>query len=738
MKVRKAIFFITVQTIMVCLLTLNPFVTSFGVVQAASSFSPAAEISLEILMDKQGSLKGFGAQENFKRHAGEIAEEGQEFIASLKGKDREILKTPAGARFLNEHSRLSRIEALKRKMNACVKNKENKRGLEDQILSSTENADYTAGCDHRLFGARNGLITNSTLDSFVKDLGRTQKIFNNGSTIGPSKLQESLHMQALKNSLKSYLSVRYKYEPEFISPETGKFTDIDSNGKSKQLKEVLDDMCGKETKHYDSSTRKYSNNFCTASQRSELKKYSFSAAKEVAFTQKKSNWGDALKNIRGNFKSLNEDYLENIDLKTDYSGKDSADVTDKTAQGKWNQYKLKYIESIQSQDGLLMMSPNIKEKSGGIRRLDTDTDHDGHLLTWDKKYYVKPHEYEGITEDDLKEGKRQIQDRVVAQAKLLNQMAQDKRDQEKSFKKNGSPYNSVFGIDQGDILEKRKEDIVKLVKTNPAAVGQLLVNEPQWADLVCAAINKIDDQDISDAKWDKVWMVGGLIVAGVVIVGGAILVATGLGAPLGAVMIGSGVSVGSAATATVLVLGAAEASYWGSRTYDHHKEHQELEMAVLSGNNNDYEAVERAYADFKDARFNFLMSLPAVVLPGIGKIASFSKGSKFSASVGRMTGPAKEIFLKNYANFFKLLKSNPKVAKFIDALVTSKNVKAEKIHQFFETLASARGNVNTKFLNWLKTKIPDASDKAAYNKFLGTIHKVIDEGIEAAVKACKV
>jgi hypothetical protein len=723
---------------MVCLLTLNPFVTSYGSAYAAASyFTPTAEISLSILIDKQGSLKGYGAQENFKRHAGEIAEEGQEFIASLKGADKNILKTPEGARFLNEHSRLSRIEALKRKMNACVNNKDNKRGLESQILTSTENAEYSAGCDYRLFGQRNGLITNSNLDDFVKDLDRTQRIFNNGSTIGPSNLQDSLHMQALKNSLKSYLSLRYKYEPEFISPETGKFTDIDKQGRSKQVKKVLDDMCGKETSTYNSSSRKYSNNFCSPTQRSELRKYTLQSAKDVAFTQKKSNWGDALSNIKNNFKSLNDDYLDHIDLKTNYAGKDAANVADKTAQGKWNQYKLKYIESIQSQDGLLMMSPLIKEKSGGIRRLDTDTTHDRHLMSWNKKYYVKPHEYKGITDVDLKASKNQIQERIVTQAKQLNQMAQEKRDQEKKFKKNGSPYSSVFGTDQGDIMDKRKEDLVKLVKTNPAAVGQLLVNEPQWADLVCAAINKIDDNDVSDAKWDKVWMVGGLIVAGVVIVGGAILVATGLGAPLGAVMIGSGVTIGSAATATVLVLGAAEATYWGTRTYDHHKEHQDLEMAVLSGNNNDYEAVERAYADFKDARFNFLMSLPAVVLPGIGKIASFSKGSRFTGSVGRMTAPTKELFLKNYANFFKLLKSNPKVAKFVDALVTSRKLKAEKIHEFFETLASARGNVNTNFLNWLKTKIPDPSDKAAYNKFLATVHKIIDEGLESAAKACK-
>lgn len=712
--------------------------TTYGQANAAGTpYSAVSEISLNILIDKQGSLKGYGAQENFKRHAGEIAEEGQEFIASLKDKDKEILKTPAGAKFLNEHSRLSRIEALKRKMNACVKNKDNKRALDSQILTSTENAEYTAGCDHRLYGERNGLITNPTLDGFVKDLGRTQRIFNNGSTIGPSNLQDSLHMQALKNSLKSYLSLRYKYEPEFISPETGKFTDMDKQGKSKQLNKVLDDMCGKEVSHYDSSKRKYSSNFCSASQRDELKKYTIQSATDVAFTQKKSNWGDALSNVKGSFKSLNEDYLEHIDLETDYSGIDAANITDKTAQGKWNQYKLKYIESIQAQDGLLMMSPLIKEKSGGIRRLETDTDHGGNFFSWSKKFEVKPHEYEGITDNDLKQGKNQIQERIVAQAKQLNQMAQEKRDQEKSFKKNGSPYSSVFGTDQGDIMDKRKDDLVKLVKTNPAAVGQLLVNEPQWADLVCAAINKIDDHDVSDAKWDKVWMVGGLIVAGVVIVGGALLVATGLGAPLGAVVIGSGVTIGSAATATVLVLGAAEATYWGSRTYDHHKEHQNLEMAVLSGNNKDYEAVERAYADFKDARFNFLMSLPAVVLPGIGKIASFSKGSKFTAAVGKMTAPAKELFLRNYANFFKLLKSNPKVARFVDALVTSKNLKAEKIHEFFETLASARGNVNTKFLNWLKTKIPDPSDKAAYDKFLITVHKVIDEGIEAAAKACK-
>lgn len=721
---------------MVCLLTLNPFVTTYGVANAASeTFSETAKASLEVLIDKQGSLKGYGAQENFKNHAAEIAEEGQEFIASLKGKDRDILKTPAGARFLNEHSRLSRIQALKVKMNKCTQGLQDKRGLTSQILTSTQNSEYTAGCDWRLSKTRNnGLIINSSLKDFMNDLERTQKVFNNGSALGPAKLQESLHMQALKNSMKSYLSLRYKYEPSFISPETGQISkrDIDRS---------ISDMCGKETAHRVGSNNgrggRSSRNYCSSSQKAELKKFAIEASKEVAFTQKKSNWGTALSNVRGKFKNLNDKYLDKVDLKTDYSGIDGADIKDKTAKGAWNKYKLQYIQDIQSQDGLLMMSPNIKEKSGGIRRLETDTTNDEGFFASEKNFYVKPHKYKNITEADLKEGKKQIQDRIVAQAKQLNQMAYDKQAQEKKFRANGSPYDSWTGVDSKDIIEKRKEDIVKLVKTNPAAAGQVLVNEPQWADLVCAAIKTIDKNDISDAKWDKVWMVGGLIVAGVVIVGGAVLMATGLGAPLGAVAIGGGLTIGSAATATVLVLGAAEATYWASRTYDHHKEHQDLEMAVLSGNNDDPESVERAYADFKDARFNFLMSLPAVILPGVGKIASLSKGSKFTAAVGKMSGSAKAKFLNKMSYFYKQLGKSPKLQKFIDTLVSSGRLKAEKIHEFIEMLAKTRGKINEKFLTWLKAKIPDPKNKAAYDKFLATVHKVIDEGLDAATKACK-
>ncbi len=741
---------------MVCLLTLNPFVTTHGVANAATeTFSESAQASLEVLIDKQGSLKGYGAQENFKNHAAEIAEEGQEFIASLKDKDKDILKTPAGAKFLNEHSRLSRIQALKERMNKCAEGLQDKRGLTKQILNSTENSEYTGGCDRKLTRTKNGLIVNSSLKDFISDLGETQKFFDNGKSLGPAGLQESLHMQALKNSLKSYLSLRYKYEPGFINPETGEISNASKTVSVKNsrtgkvtkrkapsdLQQTLNDMCGKESSHKvggrggrgGSSTR----NYCSASQRAELTKYTQEASKEVAFTQKKSDWGTALTNVRGKFKDLNDKYLDKVDLKTDYSGIDGADIQDKTAKGAWNKYKLQYLKDIQSQDGLLMMSPNIKEKSGGIRRLETDTTNDEGFFAGEKNFYVKPHKYKNISEDDLKEGKKQIQDKIVAQAKLLNQMAHNKQVQEKRFRANGSPDDSWTGVNEKDLYEKRKEDIVKLVKTNPAAAGQILVNEPQWADLVCAAIKTIDKNDISDAKWDKVWMVGGLIVAGVVIVGGALLMATGLGAPLGAAAIGSGLTLGSAATATVLVIGAAEATYWGTRTYDHHKEHQELEMAVLSGNNEDPESVERAYADFKDARFNFLMSLPAVILPGVGKIASLSKGSKFTASVGKMSGAAKAKFLNKMSYFYKQLGKSKKLRTFMDKLISSGRLKADKIHEFVEMLSKTKGKINEKFLTWLKAKIPDPTNKGAYEKFLATVHKIIDEGLDAATKACK-
>lgn len=732
MKIKQFVSFITTQTIMVCLLTFNPVVTHFGVAEASSEvYSAGAKQGLMRMLDLQGAIRGFGAQNTFAQLGPRVAEEGQKFIAQLKGKDRELLNTPEGVRFLKDHSRLSRIEALKDKFGKCVSNKENKRNLDTQIVNALQQAEYKGGCDRLLTKSQNGVVINTTLKQFITDMGKVQKDMNTdysfnarkGHNLG--KLQDELHMQSLKNSMASYMANRYKYEPGFINPETGKISTTHKNA-------VVNSMCKNEK----------NGTYCTSSQKRDLRKFVDEKAIEIAATQKKSDYYSARRAIRGSLKKLNQK-LDKVDIKVDDGWVDSADLTNPATRGAWSDYQKTYIEELQTQDGLLMMTESMKEKAGGFRTLEDGYENKGSWIN--ERYEMKRHNPNGFTINDLKKAKEEIDKKAIAQAKQLNSMGTDKRAQHKNWRATGYALTEDWGDwDKPEIIEQRQEDIQKLVKTNPAAVGQILVNNPEYADMICDAINAIDKQDKSDEKWDSVFMIGGLVVAGVMIVGGAacIVLSFGLCGPIGGATIAGGVTVGSAAMATVLVVGGVEAAYWGKRMYDHHTEYQNLERAILTNNMGEERIgdVERAYSAFKDARFNFLMALPAVVLPGVGKLASLSKGSKFANMVGKMGGATKARFLNNMTAFYEFLGKYPKFQKMVDALITTGKMPASKIHDFFTTLAQGKKNINAKFLGWLSKKLDDIdpNDATALQKFGLKFQGIVEEGLEAATKACKI
>lgn len=738
MKVRDLISFITTQIIMICLLTFNPVVTQFGVAEAKGTvYSETAQASLSGMRDLHGLLRGAGAGDIFEKAPDETgltraeaaADRGQKFIASLSKADRGILQTPEGSKFLNEHSRLSRVIALKRKLKACGNDKNSKRKLDQQIVTSLKTSEYDGGCDAQTTRlGRDGLILNGNLNSFVGNLSKTMRWRNSNNDTSLTYFQNDLHMQSLKNGIASYMSLRYKYEDDFIHPETGKM-------ESKHFTQTLNNMCKDEDGNYT----------CSGKQIKELASFIKKKSVEVAATQKKSNYSTAVGNLNESYTELNK-HVEKIHVDVDKGYiYDSADKQNPATVKAMQNYQSHYIQELQKQDGLLMMTSVMKEKAGGYKSLETDIQNTGGVIN--EKYSVTKHKFDFST-NDLKKAKKEIEDKVIAQGRLLNQMAKDKETQERKWKENKYSRDSTFYTDRNDILKQRKKDLANLVKTNPAAVGQVLLRNPEYANHVCDAIKSIDSQDESDAKWDKVFMVGGLIVAGVMIVGGVVLSATGLGAPLGAATIAGGMTVAGAATATVLVVGGIEAAYWGKRTYDNHIEHQKLETAIYAGgmNSDQIGQVNDAYLAFKEARFNFLLALPAVILPGVGKLASLSKGSKFTASVSKMSAATKVRFLKNMTKFYDFLADYPKMQKVIDGLVKTGRLSADKMHRFFELLATPVGkakdlkaSMNTKFLGWLMKNLDniDPNDTKAMNAFMLKFKGIVEEGLTAAQRACK-
>lgn len=736
MKIRDLISFITTQIIMICLLTFNPVVSHFGVAEAKGTvYSSSTNESLLRMHDLQSNLHGAGSQGIFlkKDDGGDslaevIANAGQQFLSSIPKKDLGILKTPEGARFLKEHSRLARILALKEKMAKCNLTK-NKRKLKQQVLTSMISTPYAGGCDENATRlGSDGLIASSSLKDLMTDMRKTMRKTKPSDQKTLSAFQEDLHMQSLKNGVGSYMSLRYKYEDNYIDNKTGKLS-------SSHNRETIMDMCRDEDKNWQ----------CSGKQIKEISQYMRDKAIEIKSTTARSSYSKASANLKNSFRELNKEIDKiSVDIDKGYVW-DSADKENPATVKAMENYQARYIKELQKQDGLLMMTDIMKDKAGGYKSLDSDVVNKGGIIN--EKYTVTKHKLPEVTPNNLRKAKQQIQARIIDQNRLLNEMDSEKTEQEAKWRKEGKVRDKYFGTDTIDVVKKRKEDLTKLIKTNPAAVGQVLLSSPEYANHVCDAIQSIDSQDISDEKWDKVFMVGGLIVAGVMIVGGAVLMATGLGAPLGAATMAGGITVASAATATVLVVGGIEAAYWGKRTYEHHKELQALETAIFTDNmdETEYGQVNDAYLAFKDARMNFLLALPAVVLPGLGKLASLSKGSAFTKAMKAYPAATRAKILTNMGKFYDLLAEYPKMQKMVSKLISAGKLTSAKMHDFMRLLGTPikgaknmKASMNTKFLGWLSGKLDkiDPNDAKAMNKFMLKFKAIVDEGLSAARNAC--
>ncbi len=761
---------------MVCLLTFNPIVSHFGVAEANSTiYTEGAVAGLERMFDLQGAIKGYGAEKSSAVASKQVANAGQKFINGLSKKDKAILTTPKGAKFLKEHTRLMRSKALQSKLLSCAANKNSKRQLDKQILGAIERIDsstYRGGCDYGLLAPLNARAGSSNLEDFTKDLGRLQRAFNNGRERGPAKLQDAIYMESLKNSFSSYLAVKYRYQKDFINPETGAIS-------RKHLSNSISDICKRKSGKR-VSRNKFSYNHCTPAQEKELAVFAKQKAKEIAATQVKTTDMAAVgRSLKKTYKDLDEK-LDEVVVGVDYDGIDGADLDNPKTQTAWENYHTLYLKKLAGTDkdkdgnvkqqcdpddpkdknkqcghGMLMMTPSMKEKFGGVKQLDKDVENKGGYI-FGKKYEITKHDYNKVTDYQAKEAAKAAVDDIVKatieEAKNLNEMAYKKKTQESKWKSNKYRDDTWTGTDHGDVYDQRNEDLKTLIRTNPTAVGQALMGNPQLADIVCDLIKEIDKEDAekesndSIATWGAIF-VGGLLVGGLIACTIITFGVCGAAVAAAAAAIGTSAAVLTAVgTTTLFVAGGVEAAYWGNRMYGHHKEHRAMERAILSDNMDESQAtaVENSMHAFKDARFNMLMALPAVVLPGVGKLASLSKGNKMLTALKSFKGSpkAKALFMDNMAAIYKTIGKSKNLQKGLDFLISSGRLSADKINDFFILLGKGKGAVNQKALKWLsknleKFKNTDAGEKGM-RAFMAKFADIVDDGLAAANKACKI
>ena len=258
----------------------------------------------------------------------------------------------------------------------------------------------------------------------------------------------------------------------------------------------------------------------------------------------------------------------------------SARTENRRTQERYEEYKREFTKILVNNEyNNLMFTEQFKDKVGTLKTLD-DLEKDG-----PGRYVLSEHET--INHNDVNAAYSQAESKITDQIELLF-------NEDLSGNRTTSDY---------------VETSAKFVKHYPASVGKVLIKDPIKAKSICSVVSYVDQEAKSDEKWDKAFKVGGMAI-------GIGLMATGIGAGVGSVILtGAAASTSvTIATATVVgsvALGATEAAYHTKQAIEAYNENKAIEQSILSGTGDEqsYEEARLAFSRMEDAQIDAAMSL---------------------------------------------------------------------------------------------------------------------------------
>ena len=399
-------------------------------------------------------------------------------------------------------------------------------------------------------------------------------------------------------------------------------------------------------------------------------------------------------------------------------------------QKKFQEYIQTYLHEASSGPGLLLLTDTIKNSAGGLKKLENDQLEEDKNDSHQTEYTFKPHSY--VSSSDIIMAKDEAIEQITKQAHKLNKRDMTKRENEALLRqKKKVKWNKVesWASESLKLNYSRKEDIAWLVRTNPSAVGQILIKYPEFLNIVCQAINQIEVQNNKKEKVDQAFLWGGLIVGGG-------LAITGIGFGAGAALVAgttASLSLKAAAAATLIAgtaVGALEAGHFSAKTYRHYQDFLDFERAFIAGNSDGQSILkaQKALTDFKSARIEAALSI-GFSLANLGVLKAANKLGYVSLSAGRkglQTLSPKQ--LEVLSSIYKAI-ARPKVAsKLREVLKLMGRKGGEKLDQFLTLLSQSSESMRIKLLEAL------ADTKMTPNK----IKEIIEEALEVVSKqGCK-
>ncbi|MBY0413841.1 MAG: hypothetical protein K2Q18_06735 [Bdellovibrionales bacterium] len=518
-----------------------------------------------------------------------------------------FFSTPDGIELRKHQALLNNFLAVKDHLEKCVKNKDSTRKLNERIVQasfqSLSTTDLAVPCV--------AVDANKMVSSFVDF---NNNIMKSMKTMIKPYFQNQLTKQIITNTAKSLLGYKVKFQADFMK-----------NGvlSQKDLDEVIEKVCVRNKMIH---ARKFEKTDVCAKMDPQLKESISRELTTFSKTQKsveKFTPEKAVISLNASIKRLNET-LSKVEVKNDVGIiYDSANLKDEKTKKEFDSYIAQYMTEISKDAGTLLLSTSIRDVSGGMKRFDSSD-----VSKEKSKYQFIPHKE--IKLRNVQTSIAEVERKIMSQARDTLDIASE-------------------STEKAGIIASDDDHISELVKINPLAGGQLLLKEPQYAGLMCDAINKINENDEDAADRDKYFtygagiLGGALILSGVGAMGGAAImsyVATGafaVGATASAVM-GATVTAG---TAVELV----SATYSGKRAYDYYNEKQRLEEAFLTNNGDTQNITDasKALAEYKEALLSATISLAGVGLGALstGKLFNMIKISNGRVTPSEVSGAAK-------------------------------------------------------------------------------------------------
>lgn len=611
---------------------------------------------MQILLDQHIEMKaGMGSMDLVHKKGQDLLDFTFKYLA--KPENQKNATGPELAELRNHQKLLGNYISVKKSFEKCLKNKNQNEQLSGQILKSAYqnlmNTAESSPCVSTISNFKNFDEFNHQIVKVMKE--QTRPLF-----------QDELSKQIMINTAKSLLGFKYKFDQSFMT-----------NGVLNQndLTQIIESVChqkSRNARNTQSSIFDACQSFGGGFQK-KLESNIIAQANHLKTYEKRFTPLSATQSLNESIDRINGS-LNSIEFKNDKGFiYDSPQLNNDKSQVAFENYLHSYMGEIQKDAGVLLLTKAMKDKAGGLKNYNSsDTEKDKK----NSQFKFTPHLK--VKSEDVKDSIKEAETKILDQARSIQNTIK--------LKKTDSSF---------------KERVKDLARLNPFAAGQVLIRNPEYAGIMCDAMNEIMSDDETHKKMDEAFVFGSAIIGGALLL---TVVGTAAGAYLLSGSVAAGLALGTTGGSIIaystLAAGATELvslGYYGKKSFESFNSSNKLESAYLTNNSNSEAIIEArdSLLEYKEARFSALLSLGSIGL------LSLSGGSFFNLFKSSKNNISPQV-VREASKMMMALKDNVVVQRLKEVITALGPGGSEKLNNFFLYLTREGEVARVNFLNQLK------------------------------------